>query len=467
MREQPLSERLNNFAEVPRGYSETEAVREAARCLQCRKKPCVAGCPVSVDIPAFIKSIAEGNFLEAARIIYRTNSLPCVTGRVCPQEDQCQKTCVAGKRGDPISIGQLERFAADWLLEERKKNLQTAADRKQKEKNRPGRIKVAMVGSGPASLTCASELAKKGFAVTVFEGFHQPGGVLVYGIPEFRLPKAIVAAETEYLKDLGVQFALNVLVGRAVTLEELFKDGYRAVFIGAGAGLPKFMDIPGENLAGIYSANEYLTRVNLMKAYLFPEYDTPVKKAEKVAVIGGGNVAMDAARNALRLKSKKVYLVYRRTEQEMPARREEVIRAKEEGVEFLLLTAPVRYLGDQDGFVNQMECIRMELGEPDASGRRRPVPIPGSNFMLNVRQVIVAVGSTPNPIIARTTPGLKTTDRGTIAVDENGRTSIPGVYAGGDIVTGAATVITAMGAGRTAAAAIIRDLQSNVRASSR
>ncbi len=446
MREQPASERIGNFNEVPLGYDEAEAIHEARRCLQCRKKPCVDGCPVRIEIPAFIKALREGDFRKALEILHDTNSLPAVTGRVCPQEDQCQLKCVLGRNGEPISIGRLERFLADWEYRQR--------GEPKAEPPRLSGARVAIIGSGPAGLTCAAELAKTGYQVTVFEGFHQLGGVLVYGIPEFRLPKDIVAAEIEYLKGLGVHFATDVLIGRALTIQDLFHDGFQAIFLGTGAGLPVFMHIPGENLPGVYSANEFLTRVNLMKAYRFPEFDTPIKKGRRVAVIGGGNVAMDAARTALRLGAEKVFLIYRRSEPEMPARREEVIRAREEGIEFLLLAAPVRYWPDQNGFVHEAECIRMTLGEPDASGRRRPVPMEGSNFRIQVDEVIVAVGTTPNPIIARTTPGLKTQRRGEIEADESGRTSLPGVFAGGDAVTGAATVITAMGAGRQAARAI-------------
>ncbi|MDD5348006.1 MAG: NADPH-dependent glutamate synthase [Candidatus Omnitrophica bacterium] len=449
MREQPAEQRIKNFNEVPLGYNEAEAFREASRCMQCAQKPCVEGCPVRIDIPAFIKALKDKDFQKAIDIIHENDSLPCMTGRVCPQEEQCQAVCVMKKVGDPISIGRLERFLADRDMENRKINkARPAAAAKKKNK------KVAVVGSGPAGLTCAAELAKMGYDVTVFEGYHKLGGVLVYGIPEFRLPKAIVQAEIEKLQELGVIFVTNALIGRALTIEELFKDGFEAVFVGAGAGLPNFMGIPGENLSGVYSANEFLTRVNLMKAYKFPEFDTPVKRGANVAVVGGGNVAMDSARTALRLGARHVYLIYRRSEKEMPARIEEVERAKEEGIDFRILTNPVRYIGDEKGVVKQVECLKMELGEPDASGRRSPVPVPGSEFKLDVDEVIVAIGNTPNPIISRTTPGLKVKKRGEIEADENGQTSMPGVFAGGDVVTGAATVITAMGAGRKAAAAI-------------
>jgi glutamate synthase (NADPH/NADH) small chain len=449
MREQPVEQRIKNFAEVPLGYNDEEAIKEASRCTQCAKKPCVEGCPVRIDIPAFIKALKEKDFQKAIDIIHENDSLPCMTGRVCPQEEQCQVVCVMKKMGEPISIGRLERFLADWDLNNRK-NKKAQGIKKAAAKN----IKVAVVGSGPAGLTCASELAKKGYDVTVFEGYHKLGGVLVYGIPEFRLPKAIVASEIDLLGELGVKFATNMLIGRALAIEDLFKEGYKAIFIGAGAGLPDFMGIPGENLSGIYSANEFLTRVNLMKAYKFPEYDTPVKRGSYVAVIGGGNVAMDSARTALRLGAKHVYLIYRRSEKEMPARVEEIIRAREEGIDFRLLTNPVRYVGDEKGVVKQVECIKMELGQPDASGRRRPMPIKGSEFKIDIDEAVVAIGNTPNPIIPLTTPGLKIKKDGQIEADDWGATSIPGVFAGGDIVTGAATVITAMGAGRKAAEAI-------------
>jgi len=449
MRQQSAAERIKNFNEVPLGYNQEEALKEAARCLQCAKKPCVQGCPVRIEIPAFIQALKENNFQNAIDIIHNTDSLPGVTGRVCPQEDQCQAVCLMKKIGGPISIGRLERFLADWDLENRK-NKKNAEVIEFTRKNK----KVAVIGSGPAGLICAAELIKKGYAAVVFEGYHKLGGVLVYGIPEFRLPKAIVESEIDLLKKLGVKFVNNILVGKALTIEELFKAGYSAVFVGAGAGLPNFMGIPGENLSGIYSANEFLTRVNLMKAYKFPEYDTPVKRGVYTAVIGGGNVAMDSARTALRLGAKQVFLIYRRSEKEMPARQEEVIRAKEEGIDFRFLTNPLRYLGDEKGVVKQVECLKMKLGAPDVSGRRSPMPVKGSEFIINVDQVIVAIGNTPNPIISRTTPGLKTKKYGEIEVDQDGRTSLPGVFAGGDVVTGAATVITAMAAGRQAARAI-------------
>ena len=459
MREQPVEQRIKNFDEVPLGYSEEEAIKEASRCLQCKNKPCVSGCPVGINIPEFIKLLREKKFQQGIDKIHETDSLPAVTGRVCPQEDQCQAVCVLKKVGEPISIGRLERFLSDWERKNRSK-LKDLVSNIQKTSTSVLKAKIAIIGSGPAGLACATDLAKMGYDVTVFEGYHKLGGVLVYGIPEFRLPKDIVLAEIELLKNLGVKFFTNVLIGRALTIQELFNEGFSAIFIGAGAGLPNFMGIPGENFNGIYSANEFLTRTNLMKAYKFPEYDTPIKKASNVAIIGGGNVAMDAARTAIRLGAKNVYLIYRRTEKEMPAREEEILRAKEEGVKFMLLTGVQKYFADENGFVKQAQCIKMQLGEPDSSGRKSPIPIPGSEFLLDVEQVVVAIGSTPNPILQRTTPGLKTKKNGTIEVDEFFQTSIPGVFAGGDIVTGSATVITAMGAGRKAAKYIDKYIKS-------
>ncbi|MBN1500974.1 MAG: NADPH-dependent glutamate synthase [Spirochaetes bacterium] len=448
MREQLPDIRRKNFDEVPLGYSEEEAVEEAQRCLQCPKAPCISGCPVNINIKGFIKHIQNREFKEAVNVIYESDTLPCVTGRVCPQEDQCQAKCVVGVKGEAVSIGRLERYVADRDLEQR------ANDTKSIEINE--NLKAAVIGSGPAGIACAADLAKAGIKVTVFEGFHKLGGVLVYGIPEFRLPKRIVETEIETLKKLGVEFIKDTLIGRALTIDNLFEKGYKGIFIASGAGLPKFMGIPGENANGVYSANEYLTRVNLMKAYKFPEYETPVLKGKSIAVIGGGNVAMDAARTAIRLGSEKVYLIYRRTEAEMPARLEEVHHAKEEGLIFKMLTNPVSYSVDDKSFVKKIECISMELGEPDSSGRRRPVPVNGSNFEIDIDVAIVAVGTTPNPLIAKTTPDLKIGKYGEIPVDENNMTNKPGVFAGGDIVTGAATVITAMGAGRNAAASMIR-----------
>lgn len=457
MREQSVGERKHNFNEVPLGYSKEEAIIEASRCLQCPTYPCVEGCPVSIDIPKFIKAIKDDDVQLAIDIIHQSDSLPAVTGRVCPQEDQCQTVCIMGKIGEPIAIGRLERYAADWDLENQKKgNIKLP-----KRKNANGK-KVAIIGSGPAGLACAGDLIKTGYDVTVFEGFHKTGGVLVYGIPEFRLPKLLVQKEINMLNKLGVKFVTNALIGRTLTIQELLEGKFDAVFIGAGAGLPQFMHIPGENLAGIYSANEFLTRVNLMKAYKFPQYDTPIKIAKNVAVIGGGNVALDSARTALRLGAEHVFLIYRRSRIEMPGREEEILHAEKEGIEFNFLTNPIRYLGDEKGFVKSIECIKMQLGKKDASGRRKPTPIDGSEFMLDVDQVIVAIGTTPNPIIAQTTNGLKTGHRGTIWADENGATSVKGVFAGGDIVTGAATVITAMGAGKLAAASIDKYLKGNI-----
>jgi len=443
---QSPEERIHNFNEVALGYTEEQAVKEAERCLQCPKPQCVKGCPVGVDIPAFIRFIRERKFEEAIRKIRETNNLPAICGRVCPQENQCQKYCVLGKKGDPISIGRLERFVADW---EREKGIEIP------EKPPSTGKRVAVVGSGPAGLTAAADLARLGHEVVVFEALHEPGGVLMYGIPEFRLPKSIVQAEVDYVKKLGVTIKTDAVIGKLYTIKELLsEEGFDAVFIGTGAGLPRFLRVPGENLCGIYSANEFLIRVNLMKAYMFPRYDTPIKVGKKVAVIGGGNVAMDSARCALRLGGEEVRIVYRRSKGEMPARREEVENAEEEGIIFRFLANPVRFHGDEYGWVRQMECIRMKLGEPDESGRRRPVPIEGSNFLMDVDTVIIAIGQTPNPLIQQTTPGLEVGRRGTIVVDEGMQTSIKGVYAGGDIVTGAATVISAMGAGKRAAESV-------------
>ncbi|MBP7139614.1 MAG: NADPH-dependent glutamate synthase [Caldisericia bacterium] len=449
MKEQKPEERIKNFNEVPFGYCEEDAVIEAERCLQCKIPKCVEGCPVNVNIPGFIKAIREKDFDLAIRIMKNTNSLPAITGRVCPQEDQCEAKCVLAKKFEPVAIGRLERFIADW-----------DANRGMvlPEINEKNGLKVAIVGAGPASLTCAADLQKLGYQVTIFESLHSPGGVLIYGIPEFRLPKAIVKREVEYLSKLGVDIRCNIVVGRTFSLNDLFDKGYSAIFLGTGAGAPQFMNIQGENLLGILSANEYLTRINLMKAYKFPEYDTPVKKGGTVAVIGAGNVAMDSARSALRLGAKRVLIVYRRSENEMPARIEEYHHAVEEGVEFLWLTNPTRYFGDDEGWVKEMEVIKNELGEPDESGRRRPVPIKGSEYRIEVDNVIVAIGTVPNPLIARTS-GLKTGKHGIVIADENGRTSLPGVWAGGDIVTGAATVILAMGAGKKAAFDIDRYLK--------
>ncbi|WP_438314096.1 NADPH-dependent glutamate synthase [Candidatus Caldatribacterium sp. SIUC1] len=451
MPQRPVKERIRDFFEVPLGLPEDVAVEEARRCLQCKKPSCVKGCPVEIDIPGFIKLLGEGRFDEAIAKIKEKNSLPAICGRVCPQEDQCEKECVLGKKGQPIAIGYLERFLADY---EREKGITTPP------LPRPIPKKVAVIGSGPAGLTCAGELAKMGYQVTIFEALHAPGGVLVYGIPEFRLPKAIVRQEVEYVKSLGVEIQVNMVVGKTFTLEDLRDAGYEAFFIGTGAGLPYFLNVPGENLNGIYSANEFLTRSNLMKAYLFPRYDTPIKVGRRVAVIGGGNVAMDAARTALRLGAEEVCLVYRRTKKEMPARIEEIERAEEEGVNCVILTTPVRFVGNENGWVTGMECIQMELGEPDESGRRRPVPIPGSEFIIPADTVVVAIGQGPNPLLLETIKGLALNRRGYIVADpETGATNLRGVFAGGDIVTGAATVISAMGAGKRAARAIDRFFQ--------
>jgi len=438
--------RRGNFNEVALGYTEEQAKEEANRCLQCPKPQCIQGCPVEIDIPAFIKAIREGKFDEAIMKIKEKNSLPAICGRVCPQEEQCQKFCVIGKVGDPVSIGRLERFVADW---ERERGFTMP------ERATPTGKKIVVVGAGPAGLTVAADLAKLGYEVVIFEALHLPGGVLVYGIPEFRLPKSIVQAEVNYIKKLGADLRLGYLVGRTYTIPELLKSrGFDAVFIGTGAGLPQFMGVPGENFGGIYSANEFLIRVNLMKAYAFPAYDTPIRIGKHVVVIGGGNVAMDSARSALRLGAEEVCIVYRRSREEMPARKEEIENAEEEGIICKFLAAPTRFIGDEKGWVKAMECICMELGPPDESGRRRPVPVKGSEFVMDVDTVVVAIGRTPNPIIQRTTEGLQVTKWGTIVADENGKTSLEGVYAGGDIVTGEATVISAMGAGKKAARAI-------------
>lgn len=447
MPEQDPKVRAKNFEEVPFGYTPDLALLEASRCLQCKKPSCIEGCPVSIDIPGFISLILKEDFLGAARKIKEMNSLPAVCGRVCPQEDQCEKMCVLGKKGEPVAIGRLERFAADFE--------RTLGEFTMPPMEGSTGKKVAVVGSGPAGLTLAGDLIKKGHQVTIFEALHKAGGVLVYGIPEFRLPKAIVQAEVEYLQKLGVEIRTNMVIGKIYTVDELLAYGYDAVFLGTGAGLPTFMNIPGENLNGVYSANEYLTRSNLMKAYLFPKYDTPIARGKKVAVLGGGNVAMDAARTALRLGAEDVYIVYRRSKKELPARIEEVHHAEEEGIQFHFLTLPVEILGNEDGWVCGMRCQHMELGEPDESGRRRPIPIPGSEFDLEVDMVIVAIGTGANPLIPSTTPDLKTNKWGYIIADpDTGATSKKGVYAGGDIVTGSATVILAMGAGRKAAQAI-------------
>ncbi len=438
--------RRRNFDEVALGYTQQMAIDEAERCLNCKNMPCVSGCPVGIAIPSFIQRVKVGEFEEAYRIITESSSLPAVCGRVCPQESQCEGKCVRGIKGEPVGIGRLERFVADY---------HNANETGEPQKAVPNGRKVAVVGSGPSGLTCAGDLAKKGYDVTVFEALHTPGGVLVYGIPEFRLPKAIVAKEIDTLKKLGVKIEVNTVVGKTVSVDELMKEqGFEAVFIGSGAGLPRFMNIPGENLKGVYSANEFLTRVNLMKAYL-PESSTPIQKAKRVVVVGGGNVAMDAARCAMRLGAEKVYIVYRRSMSELPARHEEVEHAMEEGIEFMVLNNPVEILGDENGFVRGIKCVCMNLGEPDASGRRSPVEVPDSEFVLDCDCVIMSIGTSPNPLIKSTTAGLEVNRRGGIVVEETtGKTSLDGVYAGGDAVTGAATVILAMGAGKAAARAI-------------
>jgi glutamate synthase (NADPH/NADH) small chain len=444
MAKQDVVDRIHNFYEVALGYNEEQAIREAERCLQCPNPRCVQGCPVDIDIPAFIKEIKEKNFLAASAKLKEKNSLPAVCGRVCPQENQCQNMCVVGKMGDPISIGRLERFASDY---ERRKGVTIPELQKATLTG-----KVAIVGSGPAGLTAAADLVKLGHEVVMFESLHLAGGVLMYGIPEFRLPKEIVQSEVEYIKNLGVDVKTNYTIGRIYTIDELFANGFDSIFVGSGAGLPNFMRIPGENLGGVYSANEFLIRVNLMKGYLFPEYDTPIRIGKKVAVIGGGNVAMDSARCSLRLGADEVYIVYRRSKEELPARQEEVENAEEEGIIFKLLNNPTKFIGDETAWVKAMECIKMKLGEPDASGRRRPVPIEGSEFIMDVDTVIIAIGQSPNPLIQRTTKGLETTKWGTIVTqEETGETTKAGVYAGGDVVSGAATVISAMGAGKKAA----------------
>ena len=452
MPEQDPNVRNKNFLEVAMGYTEEMAMEEASRCLNCKHKPCVSGCPVNVRIPEFVAKVAEGKFEEAYEIITSTNSLPAISGRVCPQENQCEGKCVRGIKGESVSIGRLERFCADYHMKH--------SDAKAVKPQSNGK-KVAVVGAGPSGLTCAGDLAKKGYEVTVFEAFHTAGGVLVYGIPEFRLPKAIVKKEVENLQDLGVEVKTNMVIGRVLSVDELFEMGYKAIFIGSGAGLPSFMGIEGEDLIGVYSANEYLTRTNLMKAYL-DDYDTPIIKSKSVAVVGGGNVAMDAARCAKRLGAENVYLVYRRGMEEMPARKEEVHHAMEEGIIFKNLNNPVKILGDENGRVRAMECIEMELGEPDASGRRKPIAKEGSNFELPVDTVIMSIGTSPNPLIRSTTPGLDTNKRGCLVVNEDTmQTTREGVYAGGDAVTGAATVILAMGAGKQAAQSIDEYLSKN------
>ncbi|MDP4160767.1 MAG: NADPH-dependent glutamate synthase [Bacillota bacterium] len=444
--------RAHNFEEVALGYTQEDAIEEAQRCLQCKNPKCMTGCPVSVLIPDFVKQIALGDFQEAAKVLKIKNSLPAVCGRVCPQESQCESKCIVGIKGEPVAIGRLERFAADFGMK---------AEKAEFEKPEPSGKRVAIIGAGPSGLACAGDLAKAGHAVTIFEALHVAGGVLMYGIPQFRLPKEIVQKEITNLKEMGVEILTNQVVGKVTSVDELMENGYDSVFIGTGAGLPYFMDIPGENLNGVYSANEFLTRTNLMKGYKFPEYATPVKVGKNVAVLGAGNVAMDSARTALRLGAENVYIIYRRSRDEMPARKEELEHAEEEGIQFRLLTNPVSIEGDERGWVKSLTCLRYELGEPDASGRRAPVAIPGSEFDIPMDTVVVAIGQGPNPLVTTSTPGLELNKRGNIVADpETLLTSKPGVFAGGDIVTGAATVILAMGAGKKAAAGIDQYLKT-------
>jgi len=447
MHKQDPKERIRNFNEVASGYSAREAMEEAKRCLQCKKFPCVEGCPVEIDIPAFIKCIEEGNFKTSIDKIKEKNNLPAVCGRVCPQESQCEIKCVRSKKGESVAIGRLERFAADWEMNE------SAPSRCGTSSS--SAIKVAVVGSGPAGLTAAADLVKLGYEVTVFEALHSSGGVLRYGIPEFRLPKSVLEVEISNIEKLGVRIHPNVLIGKTLTIDDLLQQGFSAIFIGIGAGLPHFLNIPGENLDGVYSASEFLTRVNLMKAYQFPQYDTPVKIGRRVGVIGGGNVAMDSARVALRLGAEEVDIIYRRSKKEMPARQEEAENAEEEGVKFHFLTAPLAFLGNKENQLTRLKCIQMKLGEPDESGRRRPIPIKGSEFIMGIDTVVVAIGQGANPLLAQTTPDLKVNHRGYIQInEETGQSSISQIFAGGDIVTGAATVIAAMGAGKKAARGI-------------
>ena len=452
MPEQDPKERIKNFEEVPLGFTLEMAKLEAERCLQCANPSCVNGCPVNIDIPGFIKLIREENFRDSIEYIKQFNILPAICGRVCPQEVQCEKECVLGKKGEPVAIGALERFIADWEKKHQIKACPACLP--------PNNIKIAIIGSGPAGLTCAADLAKLGYSVTIFEAFHEGGGVLIYGIPEFRLPKDIVKDEIETLKMLGVNIEYNQVIGKVLTIEDLEKMGYKAFFIGVGAGFPAMLKIPGIELNGVLSANEFLTRVNLMKAYLFPEYDTPINIGKIITVIGGGNTALDSARVALRLGCKKVIVVYRRSEAEMPARREEYHHALDEGVEFQFLTNPIEIIGNEEGNVKKIRCIRMKLGEPDSSGRRRPIPIEGSEFEIKTDTVILAIGTKANPLLTKSIHGLKLNEWGYIITDENGRTSVENIFAGGDIVTGSATVISAMGAGRRAARAIHKYLKS-------
>ena len=457
MPEQDPNVRNGNFLEVNLGLTPEQAVKEAQRCIECKKPTCIDGCPVNIQIPDFIQLVCKEDFLAAAEKIKEDNSLPAVCGRVCPQESQCEEVCVVGKRFEPVAIGRLERFVADYAMQQGNGNGKASGGFE------PSGQKVAIVGSGPAGLAAASDLIKEGHEVTVFEALHEFGGVLVYGIPEFRLPKAILREEVANLEAMGVKFVKNFIIGRSMTIQELFEqEGYDAVFLGLGAGLPRFMNIPGENLNGVYSANEFLTRSNLMRGYEFPEWDTPLYRAKHAVVVGGGNTAMDAVRTSKRLGAEKASIVYRRSEVEMPARIEEIHHAKEEGVEFMNLINPIEFIGDDEGNVVAAKCIKMELGEPDDSGRRRPVPMEGSEFTMDVDMVVIAVGNGSNPLIAQTTPEIETNKWGNIVADEDGRTSMEGVFAGGDIVTGGATVILAMGAGRKSAAAINEYLKSKV-----
>ncbi len=460
MPEQDPEKRSGNFNEVTLGYTEEDALREASRCIQCKNPKCIKGCPVGIDIKEFIRLIGEKKFDEALEKIREKNGLPAICGRVCPQEDQCEKECILGIKDDPVAIGRLERYVADREMKHIAEGIKECAWSGVTKKCT--KEKVAVIGSGPAGLVCAAELAKMGYQATIFEALHKPGGVLVYGIPEFRLPKEIVLKEIEYVKSLGVKIEVNMVIGKILTIDDLFKNGFMAIFVSTGAGLPYFMGIPGENLNGVYSANEYLTRSNLMKAYKFPECDTPIVKRLHAAVVGGGNVALDSARTAKRLGAKKVYLIYRRSEEEMPARDEEIEHAREEGIEFQLLTNPVEIIG-KDGWVSKIRCIRMKLGEPDDSGRRRPLPVEGSEFEIEIDVVVMAIGQGPNPLLASSIPDLNLTRWGNIKAEAvTGKTNVRGVFAGGDIVTGAATVILAMGAGKSAAAAIDEYIRTGV-----
>ena len=461
MKEQNPKERIKNFNEVALGYTPEEAVTEAGRCLNCKRPSCIQGCPVEIDIPGFITQIKQGNFDKAYQILREKNNLPAICGRVCPQETQCERVCVLAKKSRPVAIGNLERFVSDWAIS---KGIGHASrDKRNRHRGSGNREKIALIGSGPAGLTAAADLARMGYRPTIFESLHAPGGVLRYGIPEFRLPKKILDTEIGYLKELGIEVEVNMVIGKVKTIEELRKDGFKAFFIGTGAGLPYFLGIEGENLNGVYSANEFLTRANLMKAYRFPEYDTPINVGKRVAVIGAGNVAVDSARVAKRIGAREVYVIYRRSEVEMPARLAEIKHAREEGIKFELLTNPIKIFGDNFGWVKKMTCVRNRLGEPDSSGRRRPLTIPGSEFDFDCDTVVVAIGQGPNPLLISAIPGLKLNKRGNVEADSDGRTSIDDIFAGGDIVTGAATVIEAMGAGKRAARAIdgFVELQKN------